>query len=145
MHVTSCMQSTEEIFCEPHSDANQFRPGSLILKHEWTRGAAPVAGVGGRAPHTKKMLVIQQKKNDWLFPWTNFIFYFFFKKTFRHFVCRQTIWSAFCLSKFCLSTFCLFDIMSHNRQIDVPKRHACRSTNTHHRTHWLHYTDFCSK
>ena len=28
MHVTPCMKNTEEIFCQPNSDANQFRLGS---------------------------------------------------------------------------------------------------------------------
>ena len=37
------------------SDANQFRLGSSIQKHAGSRGAAPVGGMGSKAPHQKKL------------------------------------------------------------------------------------------
>ena len=43
-------------FCEPDSDANQFRLGSSILKHAMTRGVAPV-GVWDAKPPSKICLV----------------------------------------------------------------------------------------
>ena len=37
-------------FCEPDSDANQFKVRSTILKQAGSRGAALVGGVGDRSP-----------------------------------------------------------------------------------------------
>ena len=45
------------VFCDYAVDANLFRLLSSILKHEGSRGAAPVGGVGGKAHHTKKLYI----------------------------------------------------------------------------------------